>query len=61
MRNRDTIKAAVDSQPRRKLGRPGIADIPKCLRRAAEIALTGAPESTPRRASLPLISARSRK
>jgi hypothetical protein len=39
----------------------GIADMPKCLRRAAEIALTGVPVSTPRRAGLPLISARRRK
>ena len=36
-------------------------DIPKCARREAEIALTGAPVSTPRSAGLPLISARTQE
>ncbi len=61
MRDRDAAETAIDAERDGSLEVPGSGDIPKCARREAEIALTGAPESTPSRAGLPLISARTRR
>ena len=57
MRDRHTIEAAVNEQPRRQFRGPGKLGEPRNVRREAEIALTGAPVSTPRTAGLPLIPA----